>query len=452
MSDEPSRALGNRFRLGRALGAGASASVHEATDLLLGREVAIKREHANRLDDQGETGSGLIAEARTLARVTHPHVVALHDCAHDEHGAPYLVLELLPESLRALLSDGALETQAVVEVVLPLCGALAVAHDIGILHADLKPENIGICRQHGRLTSKLLDFGVAHEFGARSAVVLGTPGYIAPERVLGETPLPSSDVWSLGVVAFECILGRSPFGTSSREELLERCVNEDAPRVASLAPHVPLLVARAIDRALERDPERRYGDMRAFARGLIAAAVQSNLPINEDPDPVGLPDARTWRTAHQHGTERLLTHEASAERRVTHPRYRVASSAPWARPIASIALVACALVLWSWLSRQEAPAAATPARVDADEVDADEHDHVRARATMHGSSIVIFAPEGAERSDRAPAEHEQSRWGQALSDGALKGAMLAPAAPTPLANETAAKEPPFLAVQREWEW
>lgn len=293
------RVLRQRYELAKLVGSGASGRVYEATDLLLNRRVAVKY-----LDVSATRRSGFMSaqdfmrEAQTLALLKHPNIVEIYDVGQDDAGVPFFVMELLTDPLsRLLAAQGSLSVRETLSLLLPLCGALACAHDRGILHCDLKPENIMVQRVHQRtLQAKLLDFGIARQTASAPAIdmVYGTPGYVAPEQASGADPTPRSDVWALGVVAFRCLSGRLPLGSLSGHELLEQTVARDLPSLGAVAHDVPESVVRAIDRALERAPDRRYPDMRAFAKGLVGAALQARVVVTTDPDPIGLPEAHQW--------------------------------------------------------------------------------------------------------------------------------------------------------------
>jgi len=311
------RVLRQRYELARLVGSGASGWVYEATDLLLNRRVAVKY-----LDVSATRRSGFMSaqdfmrEARTLALLKHPNIVEIYDVGQDDTGVPFFVMELLTDPLsRLLAAQGSLSVKETLSLLLPLCGALACAHDRGILHCDLKPENIMVQRVHQRtLQAKLLDFGIARQTASAAAVdlVYGTPGYVAPEQASGAQATPRSDVWALGVVAFRCLSGRLPLAPLSGHALLERTVAADLPSLGAVARDVPESIVRAIDRALERAPDRRYPDMRAFAKGLVGAALQARVALSSDPDPIGLPEVHQWCRASGANTQPCVEHAPRA--------------------------------------------------------------------------------------------------------------------------------------------
>jgi len=299
LSSSTPRVLGQRYRLGELLGEGASGSVYAALDLMLGRSIAVK---CMKLPHEGGLTlrpDDFVSEAQTRAQLKHPHIVDIHDVGIDDEGRPYFVMELVEQSLRDVLKRRTVfEIEELLALLLPLCGALVCAHDLGIVHCDLKPENIAANRLGtGAFRGKVLDFSIA-KYGPSSPakeVVIGTPGYMAPEQIRGDTCGPATDVWALATVAVECLIGRLPFEADSATQLLRRTVFQPPPSVLRLAPKLPIPLALVLDRALAVSPERRYPDMRAFAKALVLAAIQAGVRVPDDPDAIGLSDIADWR-------------------------------------------------------------------------------------------------------------------------------------------------------------
>ncbi len=291
-----------RYRLDDVLSSGGMGVVYRATHLRTGRKVAVKLLHERGDSERFEV------EARAAAELKHPNVVDVLDMDEDEHGMACLVLELLEgEALAAVLDvERCLPAEQCLQWLLPIMGAVAVAHDRGMLHRDLKPANIFIARgPKGTTVPKLLDFGIvrrqSHPSTTATGAVVGTPSYMSPEQARGEPGLlATSDVWGMGVVWFRCLTGRLPFEQATAVGTLVSIVHERAPRIASVTTQVPSALGRAIDRALQRDPRSRYHDMREFARALLASAQQDGLQLPVDPDPTGLPDWSTWLTDRSH--------------------------------------------------------------------------------------------------------------------------------------------------------
>ncbi|MCI0668933.1 MAG: protein kinase [Myxococcaceae bacterium] len=193
------------FRVVRLLGEGASGRVYLAQDVALGRRVALKFLRPEKLGAEG--AERFLEEARTTARFSHPHIVTVYG-AGTFHGQPYLALEYLEgETLRERLARGRLSRAEALRVGWAVADALAEAHAHGIIHADLKPENVLVPRD-GRL--RVVDFGLARHAGASAAMASGTPAYMSPERWRGAAPAPAMDVWALGVLLHELLEGRRP--------------------------------------------------------------------------------------------------------------------------------------------------------------------------------------------------------------------------------------------------
>lgn len=289
--------IGHRYRLDRLIGEGASAWVFAGQDLRLEREVAIKLLKPSTGVAHAASRRRFVAEGRTLARLVHPHIVLAYDAGDTEDGLGYLVMELSDSgNLEAELHDAPMAVDECVSLLLPLMGALASAHDLGVVHRDIKPTNIAFVREAGRNRAKLLDFGIARrrDAGASTGTARGTPSYMAPEQARGLDVSASVDVWAVGVLFFRCLSGRLPFEADTSLETLFKLVNERAPHFSQVCPNLGSHLAVALDRALEPDPERRYGDMRSFARALTVACTQDRLRLPREPDPIGLPDFARW--------------------------------------------------------------------------------------------------------------------------------------------------------------
>jgi eukaryotic-like serine/threonine-protein kinase len=247
-------ALG-RFRIVADLGGGSMGEVMLAEDTLLGRRVAIKRLRAELLDDPGHR-ERLRNEARIAVQFDHPAIVRVLDLLCED-GADYIVMEYIPgPSLRTLRNRGALAIAYVVETACELTDALEHVHARGIIHRDLKLENVPTTRD-GR--PKLNDFGVACSVECIDGPgeIVGTPRAMSPEQVTGEPIDPRSDLFSLGVLLYELVAGMSPFAAEGAVETMQRVLHDPAPSLAGAHPDVPPLLASLIDRLLAKDPAHR---------------------------------------------------------------------------------------------------------------------------------------------------------------------------------------------------
>jgi serine/threonine protein kinase len=276
--DRVGTTLAGKYVLERLLGVGGSGAVYEATHQRTGARHAIKLllPSADRADAER-----MLREARALAKLEHEHIVRLVDLDEDSEGELYLVEELLRgRTLRALLDEELiLSPQRSLELLVPVLRALGYAHARGIVHRDLKPENIFLCEDEaGRVTPKLLDFGLVREAATsggttRPGTLLGTPRYMSPEQAWGRDDIDGrSDLWSLGVVLYECLSGMSPFDGANDRAVLASIVTTDAPHLRSTGVAVDEDLADAVMLALTRAPEARVPSAAAWEEALTAAA------------------------------------------------------------------------------------------------------------------------------------------------------------------------------------
>ncbi|MFI6039016.1 serine/threonine-protein kinase [Streptomyces sp. NPDC051315] len=271
------RLIAGRYRLVSKLGHGGMGTVWRAKDETVDREVAVKeprvpdhlpeRERANAFERMRR-------EARAAARLDHPAVVNVHDVAVVD-GQPWIVMELVHgRSLGSALQEGTLSARDAARIGLEVLGALEAAHAAGILHRDVKPDNVLLGR-HDRVV--LTDFGIAQIEGETNLTdtggFVGSPEYIAPERVLGQRPGPASDLWSLGVVLYAATEGVSPFRRSNTPATLQSVLNAaPAPPAAAQGP-----LAEAINGLLQKDPARR--PQAAQVRALLERAANPPAPV-----------------------------------------------------------------------------------------------------------------------------------------------------------------------------
>ncbi|WP_406172795.1 serine/threonine-protein kinase [Streptomyces sp. NBC_00996] len=270
------RLIAGRYRLLSKLGHGGMGTVWRAKDETVDREVAVKeprvpdhlpeRERANAFERMRR-------EARAAARLDHPAVVNVHDVAVVD-GQPWIVMELVQgRSLGVALQEGTLDVREAARVGLEVLGALEAAHAAGILHRDVKPDNVLLGR-HDRVV--LTDFGIAQIEGETNLTdtggFVGSPEYIAPERVLGQRPGPASDLWSLGVVLYAASEGVSPFRRSNTPATLQSVLNSTPAPPASANGSL----AEVINGLLDKDPSRRPDATRV--RRLLEAAAQPPAP------------------------------------------------------------------------------------------------------------------------------------------------------------------------------
>lgn len=266
-----------RYRLDSRIATGGMGEVWRATDTTLGREVAVKLLKAEYADDPAFRQRFEI-EARHAAALHHPNVAGVFDVgestSQDGSGAPrpFLVMELVDgEPLSTLLRRGvddgrSLDREVLRDLMAQAGDAVGAAHAAGIVHRDIKPANLMVTPQR---QVKITDFGIARAADAvgltQTGAVMGTPQYLSPEQARGETATPRSDVYSLGVVAFECLAGRRPFEADSPVATALAHLREPVPDLPS---DVPSDLAAVVQRALAKDPADRFADGTAFAVAL----------------------------------------------------------------------------------------------------------------------------------------------------------------------------------------
>ncbi len=262
------------FEILAHLGSGGMGEVYRARDRRLGREVAVKLLHAQARTDP-ERLARFEQEARAMGAVSHPGLLAVYDVGHDG-GVPYLVTELLEgETLRARLERGALPLRKALDFARQLAHGLAAAHERGVVHRDLKPDNVFLTRD-GRV--KILDFGLArlveNEAGDDQALtqgrVLGTAGYMSPEQVRSEAVDARSDVFAFGALVYEMVTGAPAFRGASSVETMNAILKEDPPALAASGAGAPRALARVIEHCLEKDPAERFQSARDLAFQLEA--------------------------------------------------------------------------------------------------------------------------------------------------------------------------------------
>jgi serine/threonine-protein kinase len=272
--------LGGKYRIERILAQGGMGTVFVGLHEWTHRPVAVKvlnYEHAR----EPEIVRRFLLEARAAAQLKHANVVDVLDMGQESDGSVYLVLELLEgETLKARMKEGPLALLEIVEVLGPIMRALATAHRKGVVHRDLKPDNIFLAiDESGQRVPKLLDFGIAKIGGGdssstRTGTMVGTPHFMAPEQVRGERDVgPAADVWSMGVVLYACFSGRLPFESDSTAGVLAKVITERPTPLLAVAPHLPTELGALVDRALQPRPHDRFADMAEMLAALSAAVT-----------------------------------------------------------------------------------------------------------------------------------------------------------------------------------
>jgi predicted Ser/Thr protein kinase len=263
----PGEVVAGRYELVELVGTGGMSSVYKAHDRLLERNVALKMLHPHYGDDD-EYVERFRREARAVAQMSHPNIVTVIDRGEDD-GQQYIVFEYVDgENLKQLVErTGPLPARRTVELGLATAGALAFAHEHGLVHRDVKPQNV-LLTPDGE--AKVTDFGIARSLDVEQGVtqtgtVLGTSNYLSPEQASGKPVTPATDVYSLGIVLYELLTGDVPFPGENFVAVAMRHINEPLPDLTQQRPDVPLRLVAAIHRATEKDPARRFGSMDQFA-------------------------------------------------------------------------------------------------------------------------------------------------------------------------------------------
>jgi serine/threonine protein kinase len=270
--------LDGRYELTELLGVGMTGAVYAARHRYTHRDVAVKVMHPQLLGDR-RAAARFLREAREVNEVGHPAVVEVIDAGETKEHWPYVVLELLEgQSLGSILREtGPLPADRVVAIGLDLLDGLAAAHAHGIVHRDIKPDNLFVLDPPAESTVKILDFGVAKNLRsagssglAEPGATVGTPSFMSPEQARAQPVDERTDLWSAGAVLFRAVTGRAPFQERTVPTLLLKLVTGTPPRVGDVAPEVPGALQRAIDGALISDRDERWqtaAEMAAALRG-----------------------------------------------------------------------------------------------------------------------------------------------------------------------------------------
>jgi serine/threonine-protein kinase len=298
------RVVAGRYRLEARAGEGGMGVVYRARHVLIDRVVALK---LIRPDLRGETHlrAWMLREARAANRVDHAHIIDIHDIGETDEGALYLVMEfLLGTPLSTELAKGPMPLHRAVDIIEQMGAALSRAHDLGVVHRDLKSDNILLTARGGRPDYvKILDFGLAalaHDPRlAPKGAVFGTPEYMSPEQARGEQAGPQSDLYALGVLFFEMLTGQLPFRASDRDALLEMQRTATAPDPKSIRKDCHDDARTIVLRLLEKNASKRYRDghhlleeLKKLQRSLPNTTTwDSKRQPGESPQPAALPPA-----------------------------------------------------------------------------------------------------------------------------------------------------------------
>jgi serine/threonine-protein kinase len=280
--------LNGRYEILGEIGRGGCAIVFEARDRHLDRLVAIKI-----LTQRGPSGAPaerFAREARVAAAIHHPNVCSVIDVGYLQDGRPFIVMERLwGESLRKCLARvGSLDANVMVDVAIQMLSGLEAVHGIGIVHRDIKPDNVYLVQRNGCMPLvKLLDFGMCRAATLNEPVVLddrtltfagtvvGTPEYMAPEQVSGTRVFsPQIDIYAVGIVLYEALTGTRAFAASDVRSVLVSVLVKTLPPLRSIRPDLPTVLDRIIARAIEKNPRARYQSARELQEDLLVAKAR----------------------------------------------------------------------------------------------------------------------------------------------------------------------------------
>jgi serine/threonine protein kinase len=297
-----------RFRIEAPIGSGAMGVVYRAVEAHTGRPCALKVMHPPQAED-APAGAALSDEACLPGHIRSPHVARVLASGVDaDHEAPWMAMELLRgQDLGSLLeARGPLALPQTLAMCAQLCDALGAAHDAGIVHRDVKPENVFLAHDGQRLVVKLLDFGISAK-GQCPCASAGTPAFMAPEQFLGADAAPGADVWSLGLLVFRLLTGRyfwrSAEGLARPGRLMHEVLSAPVPagsrRAAEMGASFPATLDAWLARCLERDPSKRYADARAAFEALARAArVEMRRPRSQRPSALVTTSSRSIAAVH----------------------------------------------------------------------------------------------------------------------------------------------------------
>jgi serine/threonine-protein kinase len=300
----PGTVLGDTYRISRLIGIGGMGAIYEAAHVTAGKRVAIKM-MSRELAAHPEALARFRREVKVTTELAHPNIVDVFDFGAAETGEPYLVMEYLEgEDLEQRLErDGPVPLRTAVEIINQVASALAVAHQEGVVHRDLKPGNVFLTRREdGGIFVKVVDFGISKVLKAATTkltmarAVVGTPEYMAPEQAAGRVDHVDhrSDQWALAVLAWHMLTGRLPFWKPDVSAILNQVITEEpTPLIPEIARTVPREVDKVMRRALSKKREDRYPTITAFARAFEAAAAGVAL---REPGAKATAQARKGRT------------------------------------------------------------------------------------------------------------------------------------------------------------
>lgn len=281
-----SKVIDNKYELLEPLGEGGMSVVYKARRLRINDEVAVKLLHPEvTLDSVSQIR--FEREAQAAARIKHPNIVTIHDFGTSNEGLTYLVMELLqgPTLSDELSKYNGLAVERALNILIPVCQAIAAAHYEGIIHRDLKPSNILLHKlKDGTEVVKVVDFGIVKVRSGEALTqvnnILGTPHYMSPEQCYSRDLDARSDIYSLAIIGYEMLTGRLPFNEASVVEILQAHVEKTPVSPRQFQPAIPVALESALLRALSKKPEQRQDSAHQFAQELLAGAGLATTQSN----------------------------------------------------------------------------------------------------------------------------------------------------------------------------
>jgi len=282
------RVIADRYLILARLGEGGMGRVYAAEHVKMNRQCAIKVMNPSLMND-AESTTRFAREASNAARILHPNVAAVFDFGEAEKTV-YLVMEYIDgESLSELMArEGALPPRRAIDIARQIADGLSAAHELGLVHRDLKPDNVLISRKRdGREIAKVVDFGIAKALSdsredslTRSGLVIGTPEFMSPEQLLGDPVDAGTDIYALGCILYQMLSGTKPFDAESREQMIRRRLHEPPPHVRDIVPSVPKRIDTLIAHMLARSPSERLDSAAEVSSSLDPALVMSGWDLD----------------------------------------------------------------------------------------------------------------------------------------------------------------------------
>lgn len=290
--------LAEKYLIEELIKTGGMGSVYRGKHVLMDKRVAIKVLRPSLAVDD-DVVARFSREAKAASRISHPHAVNVTDFGESENGVVFLVMEYLDgQTLKEVIrQDGAMSLDRTTEIVRQVAGALDAAHEQGVIHRDLKSDNIMLSQTNGGDWAKVLDFGIAkiqQSEGVRDIeitaanLVIGTPQYMSPEQCSQSGPIDArSDVYSFGIIVYEMLAGRVPFTGDSPTVIMMKQVQDEPPSLSEARPDLPAAVAQIVSRALAKQPDDRFqsaGELsKALAEAAAGAAVGAPATVANSP-------------------------------------------------------------------------------------------------------------------------------------------------------------------------